>query len=173
MPAAALEIDISGLLAGLERVDAEVEQVVDEEIDRAFDDMIKWIRANDSTLFDDPSGVLTGGLYRTDAAGGSAEAGWSGPAAVYGPILEWGPRVREWEIAPRGLRSDNAPVRALRWVDTAGVHYARRVLHRWDVSQLRPHWRPAIERARDPFRRRLAKRIRQMVSNHGCLHHNQ
>jgi len=159
MPAAALTVDVDDLLAGLAGVRGEVERILDEEIDRAFDDMIQWIRSHDSALFDHPTGTLTGGLYRTDASGGSGEAGWSGPAAVYGPVLEHGPEAREWEIAPRGTRSDGRPIRALRWVDTTGVHYARRVTHRWTVAELRPHWRDAVEHARPTFRGRVVRRI--------------
>lgn len=159
MPATTITVDVERLVGRLEQSLDSVEQILDEELERGCDDMIGWIRARDGELFDRPTATLTGGLARTDAHGGTIEAGWSGPAAVYGPVLEWGPRTQSWEIRPRGLRSGGRPVRALRWVDTAGVHYASRVTHRWTSDQLRPHWRPAREAVMPVMRDRIADRI--------------
>ena len=161
MVAAAFDVDLRGLLGRLSVSRERAEEIVNEEIEQALDEMIAWIRSNDSRLFDNPTGTLTGGLYRGEAVGGRCEGGWSGPAAVYGPVLEHGPDADEWEIRPKGLRSDGEPVRALRWSDTASgeVRYARKVTHRWALGQLRPHWRDAVEVVKPMMKLRLARRL--------------
>jgi len=103
-------------------------------------------------------GVLKGGLYRTRPkvrkSGSSIDAGWGGPAAVYGPVLETGPEKRSWVIEPVGIKAGGQPVKALRWFSNGQVHYAKRVVRHWSTKSLRPHFGPASDRL-VPFNRRV------------------
>jgi len=121
--------------------------------------VIRDIRG-DHQLFSNEIGRLKQSLYtrrkRGQKAGESVqELGWRVP---YGDVVEFGPaRAREWEIRPRGFRSDISHGRSgggvaltfLRFVSKGKVVYAKKVKHIWTEKERRPHFEPWI----DHFRR--------------------
>lgn len=102
-------------------------------------------------FFDRPTGrlqrTMRPGRVYSDLRGVGQTIDWGVP---YGRVLEFGPRVRRWVIAARRAQF-------LRFVSGGRVVFARRVVRRWDRSQLRPHVGPTIDRLRPLIVRELGK----------------
>jgi hypothetical protein len=162
--------------AALMRGAAAVSAALDIAIDKGLNGVIEEIKANDDRLFRHPSGVLTSGLHIIEHSnGGKASAGWTGPSAVYGPVLESGPRDRGPKpILPKGTlvkgfsktgasgrakRNAGEPIKALRFKVGGEVIYRRKSTYRWDPSMARPHWSWAFGRRRDWIHATIRKQV--------------
>ena len=174
--------------AALRRGAAAVTAALDVALEQGIDRVISDIRANDATLFTDPSGGLTGQLWRSGAKNGRIRAGWSGPSAVYGPVLEHGPKdkgpkpilpkntlTKGYTNARGKTRSAGQPILALRIPITpqgptmggapmaGGIIYRRRSTYRWDRSMLRPHWSWSVKKNATWMQKNIRKRVLDAV----------
>lgn len=116
-----------------------------------------WLHSNASTIFPEHGGRFLSQTWQDPAkvtkSRATAQAGWGGPSAAYGYVLERGPFSKvSWPIAPKnvlaqghGKRKAGDPILALRMVGPGGVFYAKKVTHVWSDASLRPHWSKAIE----------------------------
>ena len=111
--------------------------------------------------------LWVGRAKRSSGKSLSVEMGWGVP---YGPVLEWGPRVRQWIIRPRGFRVAKrggvAGVKSLRFRVGNEIVYARKVVHTWSRDQLRPHWTPTLDALEPQILDDLGK-VAEDVIEHG------
>jgi hypothetical protein len=159
MPAVVMKIDTKPVARTMDtRLMAATVRNQARALELVGDKLIADIRRG--PWFTRDSGVLKGGLYKTRPrmrkSGASIDVGWGGPASVYGPVLETGPKKRAWVIQPVGLKTDGSPVKALRWFAGGSVVYAKKVVRRWSTKSLRPHFGPAYDRMK-PFARRVTQ----------------
>lgn len=105
------------------------------------DKLIATIRQGN--WFTNESGNLKNKLYKSEPklrqSGASIDVGWSGDTSVYGPVLEFGPKKRQWMIQPKKAK-------ALRFVAGGNVVYAKKVTYNWTEKSKRPHFEPATRR---------------------------
>lgn len=139
------------------------------------DGLIAEVRRGD--WFSHETGNLKKKLYRSKPritqSGGSIDVGWAGDAAVYGPVLEFGPTKRRWEIKPKGTTrvrvkgrglvartvragKNEKAIRALRFKMGGKVVYFRKVVRNWTPKSLRPHFGKALENYRPIMDTKLA-----------------
>jgi hypothetical protein len=174
---------ISGHITGADRVAKALDNKLPAALARnrriflneAADRFITMVRHGD--WFANETGKLKRELQKSKPRmtkfDGEIDVMWTGQSAVYGRVLERGPRVPRWEIKPRGLTSSGNAVKALRWVGGARnvggsfatgagvVHYARKVIHVDRPSSRRPHIAPVMHKI-DPW---LEKKQAEMIRN--------
>ena len=107
------------------------------------DKLISTIRAGN--WFANESGNLKKKMYksgvRATRQGASIDVGWSGDAAIYGPVLETGPKKKSWVIKPKAQG-----VKALRFSVGGKVMFAKKVTINWQPKSLRPHVSKAMDK---------------------------
>jgi len=159
MPVFRAHADIKPVAGALDRVAVNLKKVLPEIADR----VITQVRAGN--WFRNETGVLKKGLYKSNPrvtqSRGEIDVGWSGPASIYGPVLEFGPKRKAgWLIKPKGVKADGGKVKALRWVSNGQVHYAKSVWHQWTPRQLRPHYRKALAQLKPYMDRKLGAEVK-------------
>jgi hypothetical protein len=140
-----------------------------QDLTRFAASVVGYIITNSTGLFDHPkSGGLASnaGIWSRAEGTNGAVMGWKGPAAVYGPVHEFGPRKTAWTIKPGKSivgpgysRSGKKTIR-LRFTTPAGTFYAKKVRIVWNKSVSgRPHFKPVIKELMPEFLKSLGRRI--------------
>ena len=177
-----IQIEDRAVRRALARGAAAVGRALDMALEEGLDGIIAEIRNNDDSLFTNPSGSLTGGLWRSEAQGGAITGGWSGPSAVYGPSLEHGPKDKgpkpiypknvlskgygSTGASGRAKRSAGAPILALRIITAGGaVIFRRSSTYVWKASMLRPHWSWALKRKKAWLNATIKRRVIGALKN--------
>lgn len=165
---------ISGHITGADRVAKALDNKLPAALARnrriflneAADRVISDVRKGD--WFTNESGKLKAALQksrpRMTKTSGEIDVMWGGASAVYGRVLEHGPKVPRWEIRPRGTTAKGRPVKALRWTAKGAglslVRYATKVVHVDKPSSRRPHIKPVVERLGPWLKKKQTEMIR-------------